>query len=585
MIDPLNALAFAVQANAGVYAILIGSGVSRPAKIPTGWEITADLIRKLASLSGEDCGPDPESWFTTKTGNPPDYSALLDSLGKTGPERQQLIRGYIEPTPAERDEGAKQPTVAHRAIADLAASGFIKVIITTNFDRLIETALADVGVTPTVLSTADQIVGALPLIHTQCSVIKLHGDYLDSRIRNTARELATYEPQFDALLDRVLDEFGLIICGWSSDWDEALRGAITRAPARRFTTYWAVRGDPSDAATALMKHRAAQVIRITDADSFFASLLQQVQSLEQYSRPHPLSTEAAVASLKKFLSEPKFRIQLSDLIDAEVDRVAQATSIEKLPVANVPEPTNVSLMARVRTIEAANETLMAMGVVGGYWAEPEHYVVWSRALARLASRPARNGFRILNDLGRYRGTLLLYALGLSAVDSRRFGLLGALFRAPVERDGREELPAIQLLPPFCLFEGDAALAARFLDGLEKRLAPMNDWLHQRLRPLVARQIPGNEKYTFVFDSLEVLMALSYGYYAKRTADWYWAPPGAYGYRRDNAQRIIDEIENSLKSGDASPYVASRIFGDSAAECQRQLELFKEFKNKISMGWH
>ena len=46
--------------NRGVYAVLVGSGVSRAARIPTGWEVTLDLIRKLAKLYGETCDPDPE---------------------------------------------------------------------------------------------------------------------------------------------------------------------------------------------------------------------------------------------------------------------------------------------------------------------------------------------------------------------------------------------------------------------------------------------------------------------------------------------------------------------------------------------
>ena len=46
MIDPIHSLAFSVQATPGVYAILVGSGVSRGANIPTGWDITLDLVRK-----------------------------------------------------------------------------------------------------------------------------------------------------------------------------------------------------------------------------------------------------------------------------------------------------------------------------------------------------------------------------------------------------------------------------------------------------------------------------------------------------------------------------------------------------------
>ena len=117
--------------------------------------------------------------ITKNTGRPPDYSDLLDQLPGTPAERQQLLRGYFEPNEQEREEGLKQPTAAHRAIAALAAQGYIKVILTTNFDRLIEKALRDAGVEPTVLSSPDHVQGSLPLVHTPCCVIKLHGDYLD----------------------------------------------------------------------------------------------------------------------------------------------------------------------------------------------------------------------------------------------------------------------------------------------------------------------------------------------------------------------------------------------------------------------
>lgn len=251
MIDPIHSLAFSVQANPGVYAVLLGSGVSRSARIPTGWEITLDLVRKLASVAGEACEPDPAVWYRNKYDKEPDYSALLDALAKTPAERQQLLRGYLEATETERADGLKAPTVAHRAIADLAAKGYIRVIITTNFDRLMETALADAGVVPTVLSSPDQVQGALPLIHTRCCVFKVHGDYLDTRIRNTPDELETYPPEFNKVLDQIFDEFGLIVCGWSAGWDTALRDAITRSVSRRFSHFWAVRGEPGDAALRL----------------------------------------------------------------------------------------------------------------------------------------------------------------------------------------------------------------------------------------------------------------------------------------------------------------------------------------------
>ena len=270
LISPIESLAFSMQANPGVYAVLAGSGVSRAAQIPTGWEITLDLVRRLAAQRGEECARDPEQWYRTTFNTEPDYSVLLGALCRTSTERQQLLRGYIEPSAEEREEGIKQPTAGHHAIAALAAQGFVRVVLTTNFDRLLETALDSADVNPVVLSRPDQVHGALPLIHTHCCVVKLHGDYRDPEIRNTRAELEAYDERFDRFLERVFDEFGLVVCGWSAAWDVALRNALSRATSRRFTTYWASQRADEEHAQQLIDHRRAERIRITDADDFSA---------------------------------------------------------------------------------------------------------------------------------------------------------------------------------------------------------------------------------------------------------------------------------------------------------------------------
>lgn len=193
MIDPLISLAFSVYSNKGVYALLLGSGVSRTAEIPTSWEIVTDLIRKLAKINGEDCEPDPALWYEEKHEEKPSYSRILNALADTSSERNQLLKAYFEPTDEEREQGKKIPTEAHKAIAQLVAKGYIRVIITTNFDRLLERSLEEISLTPTVISTPDSAEGALPIAHSACTIIKVHGDYLDTRIKNTTEELAEYD--------------------------------------------------------------------------------------------------------------------------------------------------------------------------------------------------------------------------------------------------------------------------------------------------------------------------------------------------------------------------------------------------------
>lgn len=55
-LDPTLTLAFAMHNTKGGYALLLGSGVSRAAAIPTGWEVIQDLARRLAVMEGIDPG-------------------------------------------------------------------------------------------------------------------------------------------------------------------------------------------------------------------------------------------------------------------------------------------------------------------------------------------------------------------------------------------------------------------------------------------------------------------------------------------------------------------------------------------------
>lgn len=580
MIEPIHSLAFSMQANRGVYAVLFGSGLSRSARIPTGWEITLDLVRRLAAVSGEECGADPSAWYRDKFDKEPDYSELLDALAKTPAERQQLLRQYWEPTEQEKEEGAKQPTPAHRAIADLVAKGFVRVIVTTNFDRLMELALLDVGVTPTVLSSSDHVHGAMPLIHTQCCVFKVHGDYLDTRIRNTPEELSGYPAEFDTLLDRIFDEFGLIVCGWSADWDEALRRAIFRAPSRRFATYWAVRGEPSDAARQLIEHRGAQVVSITDADSFFSTVHRQVEALAEFARPHPLSTAAAVAALKRYMSEPRYRIQHADLVEGEVEHVLSEIGLDKFPVQGGPPPDAAQFNHRVKAYEAAMTTLVAMAVEAGRWADDGHQEVWVRALQKLAAGRAQGGgYTLWAALERFPATLLLFALGVPALESGRYFFVQRLLSAIIERENRENKLAVHLLPPYCLFQDDSA---KLLEGKERHRAPLSEWLCEWLASYLEQRYANAKAYVLAFDRFELVSALAYGANTNPSEHFgYWAPLGGFGYRYSNREQITSSLRSQLaKDGGNSPLVTSNLFGITADECGKQLDALEAFIQKL-----
>src|SRR6266542_3044910 len=138
-VEPRVALATAIQAGHGVYAILAGSGLSTASGIKTGWQVVQDLIRRVAVAEGVDpnaLGDRPENWWTRQGLPQPRYDTLLQALASTDAARQLLLREYFDPIPSAG--GPIAPSSAHLTIGRLCSMGYIRVILTTNFDRLIE---------------------------------------------------------------------------------------------------------------------------------------------------------------------------------------------------------------------------------------------------------------------------------------------------------------------------------------------------------------------------------------------------------------------------------------------------------------
>lgn len=531
--EPLLSLAFAMHSNPGVYALLLGSGISRAAAIPTGWEVVLDLVRKLATLKGETCDPDPEAWFVRTFGEAPTYSGILKRLCRTPAERQQLLRNYFEPVADDDPSGERQPTKAHHAIAALVKSGHVRVILTTNFDRLMERSLEAAGVSPVIISTADAVEGAMPLAHAGCTVVKLHGDYLDVRTKNTPEELAKYDRRIIRLLDKVFDEYGLVVCGWSSEWDGALRDAMFRCKSRRFTTFWAARGALVDPARQLVEHRKAEVVEISDADHFFDDVHQKVVSLAAFDPPHPLSAKTAVATMKRLLSDDRHRIELHDLVTSEVERVMRATSDEKMSPSGSGRDLSREVKPRLGQYEAAMAILLPLFVTAGRWSSPAHAELWVMALERLANRDQKaGGITLLLELRKYPAVLAIYASGLAATACSNFEFLRALLLEPRLRIGNGDgstRVALERLYPQALLDSDSG--SRYLTPGTNTYTPLNNHLFEVLREPLRDVLPSEEDYAEQFDRFEYLLALTYLHLmlaGEQTEAWF--PLGRFSWR-------------------------------------------------------
>jgi hypothetical protein len=579
MSDALLRLSFGIYSGRGLYAVMLGSGVSRPASIPTGWEVMLDLVRKVAAVQGEDPEPDPGGWYEKKFGAPADYTGILDTLTSTAAERGQLLRAYFEPTQEERERGEKQPTRAHVAIAQLVRDEFVNVVVTTNFDRLMEQALITEGVQPTVISCVDDIAGVPPLSHVRALVVKVHGDYLDARLRNTRDELAEYEPQMTELLTRIFCDYGLIIAGWSGAYDSALRELLEKSPNARYGTYWAAHGSLHEAARGILKARNAEVIPVRDADGFFYTLEEQVRALERMSGGAVLTAAVAANRVKAYVVDERRRIDLHDLAQNEVEALITHLGTERFPVAypNAPSPDKEGFLGRLDEYEALAENALGIIATGARWGGPEHVGVWTMMIDRMLNYGMHSGGLVVwLNLQRYPALLLLYGAGVAAVAGGRDEILIDLLTAPERRDTSGAEPAYTAL-----------LADKVIDyGLMKKAyrhsqeqsfkTPVSQYLFTRLREPLRPVLPDDRLYERYFDRFEYLTALIQAHRTAPKRPLGWFHVGCFAWRADVhgdrsiQRRIAMELD---RDADAWPLL-------SAGEFDGNLERLCEIKGYV-----
>lgn len=507
-------LATGVHAQAGVYALLLGSGVSTGAGVPTGWGVVTELARRAGTASGGSApGEDfePEKWWASNgDGQPLGYSGLLGALAPTSAARRALLARFFEPSDTDDGEAGKVPGAAHRAIAELVKRGAVRVILTTNFDRLVEQALEAVGIMPQVIATPAAVGGMEPLTHARCTVIKLHGDYSSLDQRNTVDELSTYTPEMDALLERVLDEYGLIVSGWSAEWDHALVGALEGTRSRRYPLYWASYGQLGTAAARLVaQHRATHISGVS-ADALFPDLVGRLDALDSLTHS-PISLSMSVAQIKRALPDARRHIEVADLVNACLGPVRERLATR----ATYLSGSDPAALEREHDVLVQDSLpLLHLLATGVYWdRDQQHNDLWVRVVGQLmrARRAPTGAFQQwLDALAHLPALLALRTIVTAATEMRHEELVVRALCEPTWRSyfGRQEdTPAALVLHDGRVLNGDIVNMFPRWDG-HGWLYPPSHYIKDVLAPVLTPLIGEGDEYTRAFRRAEYRTALA-----------------------------------------------------------------------------
>ena len=524
-IDTFSTLVMSVFNNKGVYALLLGSGISLEAKIMSGWKVTEDLIRKLAIAQGETVPANPFEWFEEKYGCEAEYSKLLEQLGRKPSEMESLLRPYFEPTEEDKEFGYKKPTDAHKAIADLARRGYFKVIITTNFDRLMESALDEIGVPYQVICHESEIGSRVPLYHHPLTLLKINGDYKDCRFRNTERELSEYPKELTDYLDAILKNFGLITCGWSATWDKALIQQLFSNSTHRYSYFYTYLGNKSNEIEKLESDSRGETLQIDGADNFFTEMNERIKALEMINGKNlEVDAEVAIARVKMYIADLKKLIQYTDLYENVTDRLLKDTR-ELVYGAEYP---NAALFEKAIAENVnALSTLLPMSIVAVRWAEKDHQDAIVESLFKIANRPIQAPSPYYDNtvkLNHLLDTVYLYGLGIACLYYEKYGLLDKLLKVKfLEHD--------HYFSPYIIDQDNCWIADKEMmnstSGYSRLKTPFSTTLGRVLRSYFS-MIQKEEQFFSYFCLFEKLLAMYYHWLICKVSQiTMWPPMGMF----------------------------------------------------------
>lgn len=523
-------VAYAMQASPKRYALFLGAGISFSAGLPSGKNLAADMVRAIAKSRGETiegsgdadiCFRWFEDFFEDEFEGPVTFDKLMKKLGAEEENRRDILQPFLLPKDETGAPIPLKPTTAHQMIAKLVKDNIVSIIITTNFDPLLEDAIKDIGIRPVVIRSDSKqpLMSVFPDI---CRIVKVNGDFENLNLKITPEDLKSYDPEIEDYLKRICAEYGLIVCGWSGDYDTGLQEILKKLTLRRYPTFWCLRPDskiPDD----LYKHLRPVPIDIDSADQFFTVLNTVVGRLQTVDQVQPLTVSVAVRKVMDVLQQPRPDIVLSQLIHTQTDIILEELSREGYAPSgtiNAPE----IFIDRINGLTKKTAPVAAMLATLAYYDDKYADLIYDSVerlinikfaepfAGEIAGISSEKSFRDhLYFLRMLPALIVIYATGIAATKSEHFNTLEAVFTPKMSKPSYAEerntpyFDSVNISQIFGV--GDLWLTINRANFNES--GNQFTYTYQTCHCLVRHLIPSEFRYSEAFDIFEYLFGIAY----------------------------------------------------------------------------
>lgn len=202
-------------------AFFLGAGASFQSGVPVAGRMMRFFKEQICYSDCSELTDDEakDSWIKENVldkGKGSDYSKLFESYSPKRRNRQHYIESLIQ---------GKKPSFGYAVLANLIERRYVNTVLTTNFDDLIYIASTTFSGIRPVIYAYGVLASEMRLSSPHPRVLKLHGDYLYSALKNTTDEInaGDQDPNMARQVRRAMDDFNLIVMGYSGGDESVMK--------------------------------------------------------------------------------------------------------------------------------------------------------------------------------------------------------------------------------------------------------------------------------------------------------------------------------------------------------------------------
>lgn len=291
-----------------------------------------------------------------------------------------------------------------------------------------------------------------------------------------------------------------------------------------------------------------------------------------------------IKAVKEYVSDPRHRITLDDLVTGEICKVLDLTTDEHFPGGSGRFSVEEFAM-RLQKYESIIKDLLSMTVLLSYWGSNEYLPVLRKIIARVAEYERGSGIASWFDLRGYPSLLVLYAAGIAAIASRQYQNLAALLTTPTWSEHRY-YRSEPVIISFADTAGSLADVFKQLPGYERQYVPQSEYLCKILQPYLEELLFLGKSYEAMFDQFEVYFSLIYTDLKIRENDFVCGPLGRFSWKQrsigSSTRPLVEVFEEATSQGKDWLPLKAGLFGGSIERFQKVAQQYSEFLRKLTV---